>query len=177
MRIIGGKYKSRIIKVPAKLKARPTTDFARENLFNILNNIIDWEETTALDLFSGTGSISFELASRGCPRVVSIENNSLHHKFICNTKDTLKADEVLPLRTDSFKFISSSKEKFDLIFADPPYDLESLNTIPDTIFKNELLNDNGFFIFEHSMNNDFSEHKNLWKEKKYGSVHFSIFKK
>ncbi len=175
MRIIGGKYKSRIIKVPSSMKARPTTDFARENLFNILNNIVDWEETTALDLFSGTGSVAFELVSRGCQRVVSIESNSILHRFICNTKEILGAVELFPLRVDAFRYLASNKEKFDLIFADPPYDLETLNTIPDIIFNKDLLKEEGLFILEHSMSNNFSEHPRFWKEKIYGSVHFSMF--
>ncbi|NLX81973.1 MAG: 16S rRNA (guanine(966)-N(2))-methyltransferase RsmD [Proteiniphilum sp.] len=177
MRIISGKYKSRIIKVPANFKARPTTDFARENLFNILTNIIDWEDTIALDLFSGTGSIAFELVSRGCPRVVSVEANQMHYKFICNTMDTLKANELWPLKADVFKYLKNNHEKFDFIFADPPYDLPQLNTIPDIIFSKELLKPEGLFILEHSSNNDFSEHPHFWKLKKYGSVNFSMFQK
>lgn len=175
MRIISGKYRSRHIKVPANLKARPTTDFARENLFNILNNIIDWDETCALDLFSGTGSIAFEFASRGCPRVVCVELNQLHHRFICSTKEALKVSELWPLKTDAFRFLETNHEKFDLIFADPPYDLSTLSTIPDIIFKKDILNSEGIFILEHSNSNDFTEHPRFWKIKKYGSVHFSMF--
>lgn len=175
MRIISGKYKSRLIKVPANLRARPTTDFARENLFNILNNFIDWEKTNALDLFSGTGSIAFELVSRGCPRVVCVESNTLHYRFICNTKETLEANELWPLRADAFKYIKSNHEKFDLIFADPPYDMQLLNTIPDLIFKQDIVAKDGMLILEHSKDHNFADHPHFWKEKKYGSVHFSIF--
>lgn len=175
MRIISGKYKSRYIKVPPNLKARPTTDFARENLFNILNNFMDWEDTNALDLFSGTGSISFELVSRGCPRVVCVESNHLHYEFICKTIDNLKSNELWPIKSDAFKFLKLNHEKFDLIFADPPYDLKALNTIPDIIFNKVILKPNGLFILEHSANNNFSEHPNFWQLKKYGSVHFSMF--
>ncbi len=175
MRIISGKYKSRLIKVPSNLKARPTTDFARENLFNILNNILDWDETNALDLFSGTGSIAFELISRGCPRVVSVEENFMQHKFICLTKENLKAEELFPLRADAFKYIKTSHEKFDLIFADPPYDHKSLDTIPDLIFESDILKNDGLLILEHSRDQNFENHPFFWKEKRYGSVHFSMF--
>ncbi len=175
MRIIAGKYRSRRIQVPTILKARPTTDFARESLFNILNNFVDWEETTALDLFSGTGSIAFEFASRGCLRVVCVEANSLHHKFIIQTKDILKAEEITAIKIDVFKFLKVNSEKFDLIFADPPYDLPELNTIPDIIFSKEILKPDGVFILEHSKNNDFTNHPHFWKLKKYGSVNFSMF--
>jgi 16S rRNA (guanine(966)-N(2))-methyltransferase RsmD len=130
MRIISGKYKSRRIQVPANLKARPTTDFAKENLFNILDNRIDWEETSALDLFSGTGSIAFELVSRGCPYVVSVEINAQHYSFICKTQDTLGAKELFPIKADAFKYLNSAPQKFDFIFADPPYDLRDAAKVP-----------------------------------------------
>lgn len=175
MRIISGKYKSRRFKVPSKFKARPTTDFARESLFNILNNMIEWEETTALDLFSGTGSVAFELVSRGCPRVVSVEQNNNHYTFICSVKDKLDADELWPLKADVFKYLKSGHEKFDLIFADPPYELGEAIKIPDLLFKKELLKPNGLLVLEHSKKLGFTEHANFHKEKVYGSVHFSFF--
>lgn len=175
MRIISGKYKSRRLKLPSNIKARPTTDFARESLFNILNNTLIWEETNALDLFSGTGSIAFEMVSRGCPRVVSVEQNAAHYHFICTTKDTLGADELWPLKADVFKYLKSKYEKFDLIFADPPYDLGTITTIPDLIFKQELLKPDGTFVLEHSRDNDFSNHEHFVKVKHYGSVYFSFF--
>lgn len=175
MRIISGKYKSRRLRLPTNLKARPTTDFARESLFNILNNMLEWEETHALDLFSGTGSIAFELVSRGCPRVVSVEQNAVHYNFICSTKETLSADELWPLKADVFKYLKSGYEKFDFIFADPPYDLGAITTIPDLIFKGELLKSDGIFVLEHSKKHDFSDHEHLMKVKHYGSVYFSFF--
>lgn len=175
MRIISGKYKSRRIAVPANLQARPTTDFARESLFNVLNNTIDWEETSALDLFSGTGSVALEMVSRGAPYVVSVEINANHHNFICKAQDTLGAKELFPIKADVFKYLQSSKQKFDLIFADPPYDLPNLTTIPNIIFENEWLKPEGIFILEHSRSNNFSNHPNFVKERKYGNVHFSFF--
>ena len=177
MRIISGKYKSRRIQVPANLKARPTTDFARESLFNVLNNLIDWEETTALDLFSGTGSVAFEFVSRGCPFVISVEANQNHYNFICKTQDILEAKELFPIKADVFKYLQSVNQKFDLIFADPPYDLPELKKIPQLVLEKNILKEDGMFVMEHSKNYNFSEHPHFVKEKKYGNVHFSFFEK
>lgn len=175
MRIISGRYRSRRIEVPANLKARPTTDFAREGLFNVLHNMIDWEETVALDLFSGTGSIALEMVSRGSPRVVSVEKSNLHWRFITKAKERLNADELLPLKADVFKFLPACREQFDLIFADPPYDMEGIDTIPALIAGHHLLRDDGLFILEHSRGTDFSVFPGFLKEIHYGSVHFSFF--
>ena len=175
MRIISGKYKSRRIQVPANLKARPTTDFARESLFNILNNMVDWEETTALDLFSGTGSIAFEFVSRGCPFVISVEGSQNHYNFICRTQETLGAKELFPIKADVFKYLQSVKQQFDLIFADPPYDLPDAAKIPSLILEKDLLKEGGIFVMEHSRNLNFSHLPLFQKERKYGNVHFSFF--
>ena len=177
MRIISGKYKSRRFQLPKNLRARPTTDMARESLFNILNNKIDWENTSALDLFSGTGSIALELVSRGCPRVVSVESNAKNHAFIQGVKAKLDATELLTIKADVFSFIKTCNQTFDLIFADPPYDLKELESIPGKIFDYELLNDDGVFILEHSKNNTFKEHPLFKEVRKYGAVHFSFFEK
>lgn len=177
MRIIGGKYKSRKVPVPANLKARPTTDFARESLFNILQNIIDWETTTALDLFSGTGSVALEMVSRGCRSVICVEQNRNHYQFICKAKEILSAKELLPIKADVFKYIQSCSQKFDLIFADPPYDLDEVAYIPSLILEKDLLAPGGVFIMEHSRKNSFSDLPYFDKERKYGSVHFSFFVK
>ena len=175
MRIISGKYKSRRIQVPTNFKARPTTDFAKENLFNILNNLLDWEETTALDLFSGTGSIALELVSRGCPRVVCVEADSVHYNFIVKAKAQLEAEELLSLRADVFKYLHSCNEKFDFIFADPPYDLSTLKTIPELVLEKQLLKPEGIFVMEHPQQYDFSQLPSFKELRKYGSVRFSIF--
>lgn len=175
MRIVSGKYKSRRILVPPNLKARPTTDFAKEGLFNILANTVDWKETIALDLFSGTGSIAFEMVSRGCPRVVTIESEYKHWQFINKTKELLNADELYPLKADVFKFLASCKEQFDLIFADPPYDMKEIETIPNIIFERNLLKPEGILILEHSKKIDFSSHANFSNMRTYGNVRFSIF--
>lgn len=177
MRIISGKYKSRRFQLPKNFRARPTTDMARENLFNILNNKFDWENTHALDLFSGTGSVAIEFVSRGCPRVVSVESNTKNHAFIQHVKEQLDATELLTIKADVFSYIKTCSQTFDLIFADPPYDLKELDTIPSKIFELELLNENGIFILEHSKEDSFTEHPFFKEERKYGSVHFSFFAK
>lgn len=163
--------------MPRTFKARPTTDFAKENLFNVLSNLIDFEEgVTALDLFAGTGSISIELVSRGCDRVISIEKEKNHHAFICQIMKEVQTDICLPIRGDVFKYINSSKEQFDFIFADPPYDLKELNTIPDLIFKNNLLKEDGLFVLEHGKQDNFEEHPHFVERRVYGSVNFSFFR-
>ena len=177
MRIIGGKYKSRRFQLPTNFTARPTTDFARESLFNILNNRVDWEDTVALDLFSGTGSIAIELISRGCKQVVCVETSSKNHAFIQKLKEKLDATELLTIKADVFSFIKSCKQSFDLIFADPPYDLKDFDKIPAKILSNDLLKTNGIFILEHSKKNSFKDHASFTEERKYGNVHFSFFSK
>ena len=177
MRVISGIYKRRRFDVPRTFKARPTTDFAKENLFNVLNNYIDFEEgITALDLFAGTGSISIELVSRGCDRVISIEKDPAHHSFICKIMKEVQTDKCLPIRGDVFKFIKNGREQFDFIFADPPYALEDLAKIPDLVLNGELLNEDGIFVFEHGKNHDFSDHPRFLEHRSYGSVNFSLFR-
>ena len=201
MRIITGKYKGRHFDIPRTFKARPTTDFAKENIFNVLAGYLDFEGAEALDLFSGTGSITLELLSRGCSRVVSVELDRDHHRFIqdCFTKLGWKVeggmwkentssidsatDGILPppstlhlQRGDVFRYIKSCKQQYDFIFADPPYALKELPTIPGLIFERELLKDNGIFVFEHGKDNDFSDDPHFVEHRNYGSVNFSIFR-
>ena len=177
MRIITGKYKGRHFDIPRSFKARPTTDFAKENIFNVLIQYVDFDSAEALDLFSGTGSISLELLSRGCSRVVSVELDRDHHRFI---QDCLKklavTDTVIPIRGDVFRFIKSCHQQFDFIFADPPYALPELAKIPDLIFEKQLLKEDGIFVFEHGKQNDFSQHPHFVEHRQYGSVNFSIFR-
>ena len=175
MRIITGKYKGRHFDIPRSFKARPTTDFAKENIFNVLIQYIDFEGATALDLFSGTGSISLELLSRGCTQVISVEADRDHHRFICDCIKKLQQPNCLPLRGDAFRFIKSCKQQFDFIFADPPYALKELPTIPSLIFEKNLLKPDGVFVFEHGKDHDFSKHPNFVEHRSYGSVNFSIF--
>ena len=182
MRIITGKYKGRHFDIPRSFKARPTTDFAKENIFNVLVQYVDFDGATALDLFSGTGSISLELLSRGCSQVVSVELDRDHHRFIqeCIHKLTAKSQEpnakIIPIRGDVFRFLKSCKQQYDLIFADPPYALKELTTLPDIIFEKQLLKEEGIFVLEHGKDHDFSQHPHFMEHRQYGSVNFSIFR-
>lgn len=176
MRIITGQYKGRHFDVPRSFKARPTTDFAKENIFNVLNAYIDFEGTTALDLFSGTGSISLELLSRGCSTVVSVEADRDHHAFIKQCLAKLATDRCMAIRGDVFRFVKSCRQQFDFIFADPPYALKELSSIPDLIFSRDLLKPDGIFVFEHGKDNDFSSHPHFVEHRSYGSVNFSLFR-
>lgn len=177
MRVISGIYKRRRFDIPHSFKARPTTDFAKENLFNVLtSNYLDFEEHVhALDLFAGTGSISIELVSRGCEQVVSIEKDRDHYAFICKVMQEVKTDRCLPLRSDVFRYIQSCRDSFDFIFADPPYELPKLETIPDLIFTNKLLKEGGLFVLEHGKKNQFETHPHFVEKRVYGSVNFSFF--
>ena len=176
MRIITGKYKGRHFEIPRSFKARPTTDFAKENIFNVLIQYVDLEEATALDLFSGTGSITLELLSRGCQQVISVERDRDHHRFICECLKKLDTQACIPLRADVFRFMKSCHQQFDFIFADPPYALKEIPTIPDLIFGKELLKEGGLFILEHGKDHDFSQHPHFVEHRSYGSVNFSLFR-
>ena len=175
MRIITGLYKGRHFEIPRSFKARPTTDFAKENIFNVLTGYLDFEGTTALDLFSGTGSISLELVSRGCSQVISVEMDRNHHRFICDCLKRLGTEVCIPLRGDVFRFVKNCRSQFDFIFADPPYALKELPEIPDLIFERGLLKEGGVFVFEHGSNHQFSNHPHFREHRSYGSVNFSLF--
>lgn len=177
MRVISGIYKRRRFDVPHTFKARPTTDFAKESLFNVLMNYLDFEEgVTALDLFAGTGSISIELVSRGCDRVISVEKDPQHHAFISKVMKEVKTDRCLPLRGDVFRYIEKCNEQFDFIFADPPYALKELSTIPQKIFEYKLLKPEGLFVLEHGKDLSFEQDPHFIEHRHYGSVNFSFFK-
>ncbi len=176
MRIITGIYKGRHFEIPRSFKARPTTDFAKENIFNVLTGYLDFEGATALDLFSGTGSISLELLSRGCQQVISVEMDRDHHRFISDCLKKLDTKTCIPIRGDVFRFVKSCHQQFDLIFADPPYALKELPTIPDLILEKGILKENGILVFEHGKANDFSAHPRFLEHRSYGSVNFSIFR-
>ena len=201
MRIITGKYKGRHFDIPRSFKARPTTDFAKENIFNVLTQYVDFEDADALDLFSGTGSITLELLSRGCRQVVSVEQDRGHHRFITEclqklgiatstearskrqgARDMSDSETVsccLPIRGDVFRFLKSCHQPFDFIFADPPYALRELPQIPDLVLQGnggKLLKEGGIFVFEHGSNHDFSTHPRFLEHRSYGSVNFSIFR-
>ena len=177
MRIITGQYKGRHFDIPRSFKARPTTDFAKENIFNVLTGYADFDDALALDLFAGTGSISLELLSRGCRQVVSVEKDRDHAAFIRREAARLGLDAVTAVHANVFDFLPICHEKFDLIFADPPYALEGLETIPDKVLYRDLLHPGGYFILEHGDDHSFRDHPLFKKEKTYGRVHFSFFEK
>ena len=176
MRIIRGKYGRRRFKVPTSFNARPTTDFAKENIFNVLDNLIEWEDIEALDLFAGTGSISFEMLSRGCRSVTAVEMNHKHVAFIEKVAKELCVNEMKLIKGDVLRYLSShSKSSFNLIFADPPYDLPDLPEIPNLVLSGNLLQEGGIFVLEHSKSNNFSTVPYFMQQRVYGSVNFSIF--
>ena len=177
MRVISGIYKRRRFDVPHSFKARPTTDFAKENLFNVLGNIVDFEECDILDLFSGTGSISYEFASREARSVTSVEINSVHHNFIRNTARELGFDNFYAVKANAFLYLKSCTKQFDLIFSDAPYDLEGSEEVIRLVFERDLLAEDGLLIFEHSKDQDVSNFPHFWQTRSYGSVQFSFFKK
>ena len=177
MRIISGRYRGRTIVPPRNLRARPTTDFAKENLFNVLGNLVDFEELDVLDLFSGTGSISYEFASRDAKSVTSVEVNSVHHNFIRQTARDLKFENFYAVKANVFLYLKSCTKKFDLIFSDAPYDLEGSEEVIRLVFERELLTEDGMLIFEHSKEQDVSNMPHSWQTRSYGSVQFSFFKK
>lgn len=174
MRIISGTYKGRRFQLPKDLKARPTTDFAKEGLFNILANKVDFEDLSVLDLFSGTGSIAFEFISRGAEKVTIVEQYAPHIKFIRSVSEKIN-EPLTIINGDVYKYIETCKQKFDLIFADAPYSDPNLSNIPDRIFKAGLLNENGYLIVEHSSKTSFTDHPLFLEKRVYGSVNFSFF--
>ena len=155
--------------------ARPTTDTAKENLFNILANYFDFSQIRVLDLFGGTGSISLEFASRGALSVDLVEINKRYTDFIQKNIDRMKLEQLAVNRSDAFVFIRNTPDKYDIIFADPPYDMKGIEGLPDEISAYELLAENGWFILEHGRDQNFSDHPSYYDMRKYGSVHFSIF--
>jgi 16S rRNA (guanine966-N2)-methyltransferase len=176
MRIISGEHKGRKIIAPKKLPVRPTTDMAKESLFNILNNQFYFDEISVLDLFAGTGNVSYEFASRGTQHIISVDKDFGCVKFINETSETLNMP-IQVIKSDVFKFLESSNEKFSVIFADPPYDFNKdlFSKIPELVFSNNLLEDNGILIVEHSKHTDLSEVKNYSHSKSYGGNMFSFF--
>ncbi len=178
MRIVSGSLKGRRFSPPGSFKARPTTDFAKENIFNVLNNLIDYEDVDVLDLFSGTGSISLEFASRGCKRIVAVEKSYNHFKFIRKVVSEFDLDDrINVIRGCAFKYVEKTSAKFDIVFADPPYDLKEAAELPGKVMSSDILNEGGLFIFEHSDKQDYSALPGFMEVRKYGKVNFSIFEK
>lgn len=177
MRIIGGRLKGKAVEPPAGYKARPTTDFAKEGLFNILSNEYEFEDLKVLDLFGGTGAISYEFASRGAARVYCVEMTRENASFIKKEAERLGLRNVTMVRDNVFDFLPICHEKFDLIFADPPYALEGLENIPDKVFEQDILHPGCYFILEHGDEHSFTDHPFFVKERSYGRVHFSFFER
>jgi len=177
VRIISGTYRGKKIRPPKNLKARPTTDIAKESLFNILIHRLDFEGLDILDLFAGTGSISYEFASRGVQSVVAVEMAPVHFKFIQQTCRNLEMEMVTVIRGDAFRYLKKPYQSFDIVFADPPYDHPRLAELPDLVLTTELLTGNGLFILEHPANFTFSAHPRFSEIRKYGGVNFTIFTK
>ena len=174
MRIINGTHQGRVIKVPKDLPVRPTTDFAKEGLFNILNNKIDYDETKVLDLFSGTGHISLEFASRGSKDILSVDQNSKCVGFLKATSKELKFD-IDAIKSDVFDFLKKCNQKFDMIFADPPYELENIPMIHLLVFEKQILNENGWLIIEHGPRTNLEALSGFVQKRSYGNVNFSFF--
>jgi len=175
MRIIRGRYQRRQIQAPANLPVRPTTDMAKESLFNILENNIDFEDVVALDLFAGTGNISYELVSRGCKRVTAVDQNPGCATFIRQTAERFEMKELNVVRSDVFRFIPMQKIKYDLVFCDPPYDCKQYDLLVDLIFSNHLLSDDGLLVVEHNKFVNFDGHECFKEQRRYGKVNFTFF--
>jgi 16S rRNA (guanine(966)-N(2))-methyltransferase RsmD len=175
VRIIGGKFKGRKFNAPFLKSTRPTTDFARESLFNLLQTRFDVDGIEILDLFCGTGAVAFEFLSRGAKSAVCVDMDFKGLQFIRETSRELKV-EARVYRGDALKYLSATKEKFDLIFTDPPYELEDLPKIPELVFQHHLLKPGGILIVEHGKKTDLSAHRNFEEHRHYGKVNFSFFK-
>lgn len=175
MRIIGGRLKGKTIVPPNGYGARPTTDFAKEGLFNILDNEYEFEGLSVLDLFGGTGSISFEFSSRGASDIVCVEMNPAHASFIRTQARRLGIENVSVVRHNVFDFLKICEKKFDMVFADPPYAIDGLDTIPSQVFVSGVVRPGGYFILEHPGTFSFRDMPYFVKERKYGNVHFSFF--
>ena len=176
MRIIGGQYGGRKFNPPGKMPyTRPTTDIAKEGLFNVLQHSLDFEELKTLDLFGGTGSISYELASRGATDLTIVEKDNQMAEFIRKTASSLGIEKLKLVKMDVFRFIDQTTDKFDFIFAGPPYALTNIDDLPVRIFDRRLLNKHGWFVLEHTPRNDYKSYPFYKKEKNYGTTIFSIF--
>ena len=175
MRIISGTYGGRRLSPPKNITARPTTDFAKESLFNLLNNRIDFEGIDVLDLFAGTGGIGIECVSRGAREVTAVEIAHVQQNWIISCCKQLGIRNLSVIRGDVFKFLSACRTKYDLIFADPPYALEQLPTLPDVILGQDILKEDGWLVIEHGKDTNFTSHPRHVETRTYGSVHFSFF--
>jgi len=175
LRIVGGAYKGRKIGVSREFDSRPTTDFAREALFNILANIVDFEMISVLDLFSGTGSISFEFASRGCQDIDLVDNNGRSVHFIGRVANDFGMKGIHPVRMDVFNFIRICRKQYHVVFADPPFEMKNLAEVPGFVMQHNILLPEGIFVLEHPGSIGFHQVPGFMRERKYGNVHFSFF--
>lgn len=176
MRIIGGEHGGRKFNPPNNMPyTRPTTDIAKEGLFNVLQHKLDFEELKTLDLFGGTGSISYELASRGVPDLTIVEKDNAMYEFIKKTSEALRLQNFKVIKMDVFKYIQTCTTKFDFIFAGPPYALTAIDDLPKLIFEKQLLNKDGWFVLEHTPRNDYKSFPYYKSERNYGTTVFSTF--
>lgn len=175
MRIIAGKHSGYQLKQPKLEPTRPTTDIAKEALFSTIDNYFNFENIRFLDLFGGTGNISYEFASRGCEDITTVEIYPKAIQFIKNTSEKLQLEGHKILQMDVFQYIANSSEKFDVIFAGPPYKMPLLDTLPERVIERGLIDGEGWFILEHDPNYNFDKHPNLWRRRNYGQTNFSIF--
>ena len=175
MRIIAGTLRGRRLNPPANLPVRPTTDMARESLFNILTNYVDFEECTVLDLFAGTGAVSFEFVSRGAREVTAIDINAHCTDFIKSESARMQVPNLRVVRADVFDLLKRANRRFDIVFADPPYAIDGLASLPDLVFSADILTDDGIFILEHPRDFAFEAHPHFWQHRAYGKVNFSFF--
>ena len=175
MRIIAGSLKGRRLNPPTTLPVRPTTDMARESLFNIPNNYVDYAESTVMDLVAGTGAVSFEFVSRGAKDVTSVDSNSQCIDFIKSSAAHFGVNNLRAVRSDVFDLLKRAYKQFDIIFADPPYALETLPQLPDLIFNSNVLTEDGIFILEHPREFEFEDHPHFWQHRHYGKVNFTFF--
>jgi len=177
MRIISGKYRHIKLKPPKNLPVRPTTDKTKESVFNMLMSYVDFEESVALDLFAGTGNMTFEFLSRGCKNVYAVEQNPKAVDYIRELARNYGIKNLDVFKSDVFGFIEKHSGPYDLIFADPPYNMEQIDRVPRMVLDNELLNKDGWMLIEHSKDYDLSAIENFHQERKYGRTRISVFRK
>lgn len=176
MRIIRGKYGRRRFDVPTNITARPTTDFARENIFNVIENIVDIEGADTLDLFAGTGAVTFEFLSRDCAHATAVEKAATQQRFIAKVAKELGVDNLTLVRGDALRFIDATTVPFDIVFADPPYDMPGFETIPGRILASKLVKPGTLVVVEHGKKNSFEHLPGFFDHRTYGSVNFSLFR-
>ncbi|HET6226032.1 MAG TPA: RsmD family RNA methyltransferase [Bacteroidia bacterium] len=175
MRIISGTSRGRVVHAPKNLPVRPTTDFAKESIFNIINNYFELDGLKVADLFCGTGNISYEFASRGCTEITAVDSNFNCCEFVKKTASAFKMEAIKVMKADVFGFLKKTASTFHIIFADPPYELEQIKDIPPLVFEKGLLKRDGWLIVEHGPDTDLSALTHFKEKRTYGHVNFSIF--